>query len=59
MSLVRSARLTEADVTACAKALAALHSGAASASLTAVYKKFSSEKFGGVAKLPSPESLLG
>lgn len=38
--------------------LASLHAGASSATLSAVYKKFSGEKQGQVAKLASPVSLL-
>ncbi|KAL6782010.1 G2/mitotic-specific cyclin-1 [Auxenochlorella protothecoides] len=57
-ALARHAKLTEAEVRPCAAMLAALHAGASAASLSAVYKKFSSEKLGQVAKLASPSSLL-
>lgn len=58
-ALARHAKLTEAEVRPCAAMLAALHAGASAASLSAVYKKFSSEKLGQVAKLASPSLLEG
>jgi acetyl/propionyl-CoA carboxylase alpha subunit len=56
-ALARHSRYSEADILPCAHALARLQRKAASASLTAVYKKYSNAKFHEVAKLPCPEGL--
>ena len=49
---------TAASVQECAVHLAGLFRKAPSASLQAVMKKYSSDKFGAVAKLPAPAALL-
>lgn len=52
-TLTRHTRHPEADLKACAKEMCALLQGAEKSSLQALRKKFSSEKFGSVAKLLS------
>jgi hypothetical protein len=53
-ALQRHTGFSEALVRPCAAALAALHAKAAGATLVAVYKKYCTSKFHGVAKLAAP-----
>lgn len=57
-TLQRHTGFSEALVRPCAAALAALHSKAPSATLVAVYKKYSTTKFHTVAKLAAPLPLV-
>ena len=50
-TLAKHTRNTEAGLKTCAKEMCALLQGAEKSSLQALRKKFSSEKYGGVAKL--------
>jgi cyclin B len=56
-ALARHSRYTEAELLPCANVLARLQRKASTASLTAVFKKYSNAKFHEVAKLPCPEGL--
>jgi len=53
-ALQRHTGFSEALVRPCAAALAGLHAKAAGATLVAVYKKYSTSKFFGVANLAAP-----
>ena len=50
-------RYTEAEIRPCANAMARLQRKSASASLSAVHKKYSNPKFMEVARLPAPAGL--
>lgn len=50
-------RYTEADIRPCANAMARLQRKSATASLSAVHKKYSNPKFMEVARLPAPAGL--
>ena len=53
-ALCSSAQIDRAAARECASHLGSLMAGAPSASLTAVFKKYSSDKYGAVARLPAP-----
>ena len=55
--MVAHTRYTEADIRPCANAMARLQRKSATASLSAVHKKFSNPKFMEVARLPAPAGL--
>ena len=52
-------RYTEADIKPCANAMARLQRKSATASLSAVHKKYSNPKFMEVARAPAPAGLGG
>jgi len=56
-ALARHSRYTEADLLPCAHALIKIQRKAATASLTAVHKKYCNPKFYEVARMASPEGL--
>jgi cyclin B len=55
--MVAHTRYTEADIRPCANAMARLQRKSATASLSAVHKKYSNPKFMEVARLPAPAGL--
>ena len=57
-ALQKHSGFSQATMRPCVVALIELHKKAPSASLVAVYKKYGSEKYGSISKLPTPVSIL-
>ena len=57
-ALAKHSGFSQAALRPCVVNLIELHKKAPTASLLAVYKKYSSEKLGGIAKLPTPLSIV-